>query len=323
MATSAHTLLATLWFCILGLMLACYVVCDGFDLGIGILSLFVPDAPQRDAMVASIVHVWDANETWLVVLGGGLFGAFPAAYSTLLPHLYLPLVTLIAGLILRGAAVEFRQAAGRGPFWDRAFGLGSLLAAVAQGVILGRVITGLNPGIWSAVFTLCAAVGVAAGYALLGATYLIRTTSYPVDDAARRWTLVALPVTVLCALVLAFATLRLGMASTERWHLRSVLAVLALLAAVAAVAGAYVAGSAWTGGRHGPFRAAVLLFLASFGGLAVSLFPDFMPGRLSLVDAASDDRTLVCMLVGMGVLLPVLLGYNLYQYHALRGKAPA
>lgn len=320
METNAHTLLVSLWFCILGLMLAAYVVTDGFDLGIGILSLFEPERERRDVMVESIIHVWDANETWLVVLGGGLFGAFPAAYAMLLPQLYLPLMALIAGLIMRGAAIEFRHATHRGPFWDRVFGVGSLLAAVAQGVILGRIITGLDPGAWNAVFTLVAAVGVAAGYALLGATYLIKKTSYPVDASARKWTLATLPITVVSALVLSGATLRLSLIGTHRWHQHGVLAVLLALGVMAALAVSWIAGSTWTGRRRSPFRAAVLLFLVSFGGLAVSLFPNVVPGRLSLIDAASDDRTLVFMLIGIGVLLPVMLGYNLYQYHVFRGK---
>ncbi|WP_066741283.1 cytochrome d ubiquinol oxidase subunit II [Cupriavidus sp. D384] len=323
METSAHTLLVSLWFCILGLMLAAYVVTDGFDLGIGILSLFEPERARRDVMVESIVHVWDANETWLVVLGGGLFGAFPVAYATLLPHLYLPLMALIAGLIMRGAAIEFRHATHRAPFWDRVFGVGSLLAAVSQGVILGRIITGLAPGMWNAVFTLFAAVGVAAGYALLGATYLVKKTSYPVEASARTWTLATLPVTVVSALVLSGATLQLSLIGTERWHQHGVLAVLLALGVVAALAVAGIAGSTWTGSRRTPFRATVLLFLVSFCGLAISLFPNVVPGRLSLLDAASDDRTLVFMLIGIGVLLPVMLGYNLYQYHVFRGKVAA
>ncbi|RZT39515.1 cytochrome d ubiquinol oxidase subunit II [Cupriavidus agavae] len=323
METSPHSLLVTLWFGILGLMLACYVVTDGFDLGIGILSLFAPERSTRDAMVTSIAHVWDANETWLVVLGGGLFGAFPAAYALLLPHLYVPLMALIAGLIMRGAAIEFRHAAGHSVLWDRVFGVGSLVAAVAQGVILGRLITGLNPGAWNAVFTLFAAIGVAAGYALLGATYLIKKTSYPVESAARGWALWMLPVTVVSALVLSYATLHLSLIGTERWHEHGVLAILLALGVVAAGAVAWLAGSTWTGSRRAPFRAAVLLFLVSFGGLAISLFPNVVPGKLSLMAAASDDKTLVFMLIGIGLLLPVMLGYNLYQYHVFRGKVAA
>ncbi|WP_420992135.1 cytochrome d ubiquinol oxidase subunit II [Cupriavidus sp. 30B13] len=321
METSVHSLLAALWFCLLGLMLAFYVVTDGFDLGIGILSLFARRREDRDAMVQSITHVWDANETWLVVLGGGLFGAFPAAYALLLQNLYLPLMGLIASLILRGAAIEFRHAAqGNSHFWDAVFGIGSLLAAASQGVVLGKLITSLEPGAWNALFTAIAACGVVAGYALLGATYLIKKTGWQLEALARRWALTCLPVTLLCALVLSAVTLKVSLVTSLRWQQAGVLPVLAALALVAAAASACLAATTWTGGHRGPFRAAVVLFLVSFGGLAISLFPYLVPGKLSIVAAASDSQTLIFMLIGIGLLLPVMVGYNLYQYHVFRGK---
>ena len=224
------------------MMLACYVITDGFDLGIGVLSLFTRERSDRDMMVQSIAHVRDANETWLVVLGGGLFGAFPAAYALLLQHLYVPLMALIGGLILRGAAIEFRHAARRGPFWDRAFGIGSLIAAVSQGVVLGRLITGLEPGVWNGVFIAFAAIGVAAGYALLGATYLLKKTEGGIEGAARRWTLICLPVTVCSALVLSAATLRFSLIGTQRWDQPGVMPLLLVLGAIAAAASAYIVG---------------------------------------------------------------------------------
>src|ERR1700689_721318 len=143
---SSQSLLSHAWFGLIGLMLVLYVVTDGFDLGVGILTLLRGRDGDRDLMIQSIGHVWDANETWLVALGGALFGAFPAAYALLLSSLYVPVMVLIAGLILRGAAIEFRHAAGTKRIWDMIFGLGSLIAALAQGVILGHVITGLMPG---------------------------------------------------------------------------------------------------------------------------------------------------------------------------------
>src|ERR1700730_15222180 len=144
---SAESLLSQTWFCLIGLMLVLYVITDGFDLGVGILSLFRSKDSERDLMTQSIGHVWDANETWLVVLGGALFGAFPDAYAMLLQDLYIPVMTLIGSLIMRGAAIEFRHAAARYGFWlGRVFGVGSLLAAVSQGVVLGKIVTGMFPG---------------------------------------------------------------------------------------------------------------------------------------------------------------------------------
>src|ERR1700694_4432540 len=153
MDSSTHLLLAYIWFGLLGLMLVFYVVTDGFDLGVGILSLLRSQRTDRDVMVQSIGHVWDANETWLVVAGGALFGAFPSAYAILLQELYIPIMILITSLILRGASIEFRHAAGHKRIWDAAFGLGSLLAALSQGIVLGKIITGLAPGALTATFT--------------------------------------------------------------------------------------------------------------------------------------------------------------------------
>src|ERR1700688_1948120 len=141
---TAESLLSQAWFCLIGLMLVLYVITDGLDLGVGILSLFRSKESERDLMIQSIGHVWDANETWLVVLGGALFGAFPSAYAMILSDLYVPVMVLIASFIMRGAAIEFRHAAhGSKAVWDRVFGIGSLLAAISQGVVLGDILTGL------------------------------------------------------------------------------------------------------------------------------------------------------------------------------------
>ncbi len=171
---SWHAALTTGWFGLIGLMLVLYVVTDGFDLGVGILSLLTREEHDRSLMMQSIGHVWDANETWLVVLGGALFGAFPQAYALLLSTLYVPVMVLIAGLVLRGAALEFRHPARFKRYWDLAFGVGSLVAALAQGVILGRVITGLAPGSVTAVFVGLSALGVASGSPLLVSTCVVK-----------------------------------------------------------------------------------------------------------------------------------------------------
>lgn len=313
-------MLSTAWFGLIGLMLVFYVVTDGFDLGVGILSLFTRNESERDQITQSIGHVWDANETWLVVLGGALFGAFPAAYATLLSDLYVPVMTLIASLILRGAAIEFRHAATRKRFWDIVFGIGSLLAAISQGIVLGRVITGLAPGALNATFTAVTAIGVVSGYSLLGATYLVKKTSGPLEQHARGWTLASVFTTVTSAIVLSAGTMIFSPVGHDRWAESNVFHLLMALGVVAILAFAYIVSSVQTGSHRGPFRGAVALFVVSFAGLAVSLFPDLVPGKLSIIDAASDNTTLVFMLFGIGTVLPIMIGYNLYQYHVFRGK---
>ncbi|MDE1182148.1 cytochrome d ubiquinol oxidase subunit II [Paraburkholderia sp.] len=320
MENSVHSMLAVTWFGLIGLMLVIYVVTDGFDLGVGILSLLTKRRSDHDVMIESIGHVWDANETWLVVLGGALFGAFPLAYATLLQDLYLPVMALIAGLIMRGAAIEFRHSATHGKVWDAVFGTGSLVAAASQGVILGTVITGFVPGPLSVIFIVIAAIGVVAGYALLGSTYLVGKTVGAIEQWSRRMALLSAVVTVGAAVLLTAATWLYSSVGHDRWSQPHVFHLLMALGACAALCFAVVMGTLYLGSSTIPFRASVALFLMSFVGLAVSLFPDFVPGKIGVVQAASDSPTLVFMLVGIGLVFPVMIGYNLYQYFIFRGK---
>jgi cytochrome d ubiquinol oxidase subunit II len=315
-----HEILTNAWFGLMGLMLVFYVITDGFDLGVGILSLVTRREEDRDQIYASIGHVWDANETWLVCLGGAMFGAFPVAYSMLMEQLYVPVMLLIATLIMRGAAIEFRHAASNKRGWDIVFGLGSLGVAACQGVVLGKVITGLQPGALADSFTALCALGVIAGYALLGATYLVKKAHGELVEAARRQAVGALMASVAAAILLSAGTMLYSEIGHERWMQANVLAFLIPLALLAAFAGAYILYALHIGSSHGPFRGAIGLFLASFTGLAVSLFPDLVPGKLSLAEAASDNATMTFMLCGIALVFPVMVGYNLYQYYVFRGR---
>lgn len=316
----SHTLLASAWYILLCVLLTCYVVTDGFDLGAGIISLGLRREADRDLVFRSIAHVWDANETWLVVLGGVLFGAFPAAYALVLSHLYGAIMLLIAGFILRGAAIEFRHVAQRKGGWDFAFGLGSLVAALAQGWILGDVITGMQDGPLSLLFSAATAIGVATGYVLLGATYLLKKVERGLLAGLRRVALLSVLATVAAALLMSAATLLMSPVALQRWTDLRVLAALIVLAMLAAAACALIVLTLLSGRTDTAFRGALLLFVASLGGLALSLYPNLVPGRLSLAQAVSSDQTLTFMLFGVGMLLPVMLGYNLYQYYLFRGR---
>ncbi|HYS66377.1 MAG TPA: cytochrome d ubiquinol oxidase subunit II [Paraburkholderia sp.] len=320
MDSTTHSLLAVTWFGLIGLMLVFYVVTDGFDLGVGMLTLLRRKREDHDVMVQTIGHVWDANETWLVVVGGALFGAFPAAYAILMQDLYLPVMALIAGLIMRGAAIEFRHSALHGRLWDAVFGVGSLVAAISQGVVLGKVITGFLPGGSSTVFIAVTAIGVVTGYTLLGATYLVKKTVGALEQWARRLALLSAELTVAAAIVLSAATWIDSVAGHARWSQPGVFALLAVLGALAVLSYVWLMASLYWGGASGPFRAAITLFIVSFAGLAISLYPDFIPGRLTILQAASDTMTLVFMLIGIGLVFPVMIGYNLYQYSIFRGK---
>lgn len=320
MDVNSHAMLGTAWFGLIGLMLVIYVVTDGFDLGVGILSLFTRRESDRNLIFQSIGHVWDANETWLVVVGGALFGAFPGAYAILLEELYIPIMMLVASLILRGASIEFRHVADNKRIWDVVFGVGSLLAALSQGVVLGKVITGLEPGALSSTFTAFTAFGVISGYCLLGSTYLIKKTTGQLEAAARRHTIVSVLATVASALVLSAGTMAFSAIGHDRWAQPGVFSVLLLLALIAACSFMYVLFAVRVNSVRGPFRGAVLLFLSSFAGLAISFFPDLVPGKLTIAEAASDSSTLIFMLIGMATVLPIMVGYNLFQYYVFRGK---
>src|ERR1700730_16672532 len=226
---SAESLLSQTWFCLIGLMLVLYVITDGFDLGVGILSLFRSKESERDLMIQSIGHVWDANETWLVGVAGALSGASPPAYAEIMSSLYVPVMVLIASLIMRGAAIEFRHASHGGRLWDAVFGLGSLLAAGCQGVILGEIVTGLVPGVRETAFVVVTAIGVISGYVLLGATYLVQKTSRQLEAAARRASVTAVIVTALSAIVLSAGTRFASPIGAQRWAQPEVFNVLLAL----------------------------------------------------------------------------------------------
>jgi len=319
--TSTQDLLSHAWFGLIGLMLLFYVVTDGFDLGVGILSLFRSRENDRDLMIQSIGHVWDANETWLVALGGALFGAFPSAYAMILSDLYVPVMVLIASFIMRGAAIEFRHAAHTSKtFWDRVFGLGSLLAAISQGIVLGKVLTGFIPGSTSLSFVAVTAIGVVSGYSLLGATWLVKKTTGHIESAARRYAVISVCTTVISAIVVSIGTMQFSPVGVTQWQDHGVFHLLIALAVVAALAFAYVLYSIHMRGEHGPFVGSTILFVVSFAGLVISLFPWIVPGKLTVAAAASDSSTLTFMLFGIGIVFPIMIGYNLYQYHLFRGK---
>lgn len=252
------------------------------------------------------------------MVGGALFGAFPAAYAMLMQELYLPVVALIAGLIMRGAAIEFRHSVRHGRLWDNVFGAGSLVAAVSQGV--GKVIMGFLPGESSTVFVAVTAIGVVAGYTLLGATYLVKKTVGALARWARRLALLSVHLTVAAAIVLTAATWIDSAVVHARWSQLDVFAPLAVLGGLTVISYVWLVTSLYRQSEREPFPAAVTLFTASFAGLAIILYPDFVPGRLTVLHAASDTLTLAFMLIGIGLVVPVMIGYNLYQYSLFRDK---
>jgi cytochrome d ubiquinol oxidase subunit II len=324
-----HFFLVNLWLVFLGIFLVLYVVLDGFDLGIGVLSLFVRQHDRRTIMMSSLSGVWDANETWLVVLGGALFGAFPLAYGIVLNALYLPLITMLFALMFRGVAFEFREHSRYRRGWDFAFGAGSLIAALCQGFALGGLIEGphVSDGRfvggafdWLSPFSVLVAAGVVSGYVLLGATYLVMKTEGEQQELSYRLAWVGGTLMLAAACIISIWTpLRYNM-SAGKWFGHGLLNAFFIPPLFALVSAAMLARALWKRDEYAPFVWTVGIFLASFTGLATSFYPFIVPGSITAEAAASDSMTLVFMMVGIGMLIPVMLAYNAYQYVVFRGK---
>lgn len=324
-----HLFLSNVWYGILGLLLVLYVVLDGFDLGVGVISLFASTEQRRSVMMSSLGSVWDANETWLVVFGGALFGAFPAAYGAVLHGLYIPIMIMLVALIFRGVAFEFREHGRHKTRWNLAFGGGSLVAAIAQGYALGAVIGGIpmrgmefsgSVWHWLSVYSSLVAIGVVFGYVLLGATYLVIKTEGIIQTRCRNIAGIAGWLTVAAGVAVSLWTPARFAYVAERWFSWPNIALLAPLPILAAAFFVMLLRALRRGHERSPFVWSVGIFLASFGGLAASFYPYLIPGHVTAVDAASSSTTLAFMLTGIGMLIPIMLIYNAYQYLVFRGK---
>jgi cytochrome d ubiquinol oxidase subunit II len=320
--------LVNVWLVFLGLFLTFYVVLDGFDLGTGVLSLFVREHERRGIMMASLSSVWDANETWLVVLGGALFGAFPSAYAIVLNALYLPVIVMIFALIFRGVAFEFREHS-RPRLWDFAFGMGSLIAALCQGFVLGGLIAGPTvrdgrfaggPFDWFSPFSVLVALGVVFGYVLLGATYLIVKTEGDAQEHGVRTAWIAGALMLLAAAGVSIWTPIRYSFVADKWFGHGAISVFVIPPVFALFCAAMLARGLWKRQEYAPFVWSIGIFLASLAGLASSLYPYLVPRSVTASEAASDSLTLVFMMLGIGLLIPVMIIYNAYQYMVFRGK---
>jgi len=317
------------WSAVLALSILIYVLLDGFDLGVGILFGLNREESQRRDMMGSIAPVWDGNETWLIVVGTVLFGAFPVVYSIFLSAFYLPVALLLVALILRGVAFEFRYKTQRARWiWDVGFVAGSTLAAFVQGAAIGAMVAGITvdgrnfaggPFDWIAPFPLLCGVGLVAGYALLGAAWLVLKTEGALRDWAYGW-LPRLMNGVIAFVALALAGTLVGnFRVVDRWLAQPWLFLLPLVASLAAWQLYRVAAerrSEWQ-----PYALASLLFLTAYLMLAGSFWPWLVPYHLTLAEAAAPESSLEFLFWGAGVIvLPVILIYTGVVYWVFRGK---
>ena len=323
--------LPLIWAVIIIFGVMMYVVMDGFDLGIGMLFPFVKGEQDRDVMMNTVAPVWDGNETWLILGGAGLFGAFPMAYAVVLEALYLPLILMLMGLIFRGVAFEFRfkATADKRHIWDKAFIGGSLVATFFQGVALGAFLEGFKVvdrhfagGTldWLTPFSLFCGVGLIVAYTLLGCTWLIMKTEGPLQqkmhDLARPLALVLLVVIGIVSLWTPIAYPQIA----DRWFsmpnliwfmpvpLLVVVTFYGLLKAVARNA------------NYTPFLLTLVLIFLGYSGLGISLWPNIIPPSISIWDAAAPPQSQGFMLVGTLFILPFILMYTFWSYYVFRGK---
>jgi len=321
--------LAAIWAFIIAFAIAAYVVMDGFDLGIGILFPFLAEGKARDCAMNSIAPVWDGNETWLVLGGGGLLAAFPLAYSIILPALYAPLIAMLIGLIFRGVAFEFRWSdTHRRRWWDAGFSAGSLVAALMQGMTLGALVQGITVRNgsyaggwweWLSPFSILTGAGLVVGYAMLGACWLIWKTDGELQAKARLFARITAPTLLGIIGAISLATPFVQGQYWDRWFdspwlLVAISTPLLILAAAIALRAS----------RHGrdwlPFILALSVFLATMVGLGFSIWPNIVPGRVSIWEAAAPHSSQLFLLVGAAVLIPTILAYSGFSYWVFRGK---
>jgi cytochrome d ubiquinol oxidase subunit II len=320
--------LPLIFMAIMGVALLLYVILDGYDLGIGLLLPFATEA-ERDTMIASIGPFWDANETWLVLGVGVLLIAFPAAHGLVLTSLYLPVTIMLVGLILRGVSFDFRvkAAARQRGLWNAAFAGGSLVAAAAQGWMLGSYIVGLERSAASTAFAALIALTMPALYVVLGAGWLLLKTEGPLFYKAARWGRNAMPAMGLALFAISVSTPLVSPTIAERWFtLPNFIGLLPIPLAAAVTFGGmfYVlsrpsvarAGYAWL-----VLGGAILLCVLAALGLAYSLYPYVVLDKLTVWEAAAAPSSLRFVLVGLAIVLPFTIGYTAFVYSIFRGKA--
>jgi cytochrome d ubiquinol oxidase subunit II len=326
--------LPIIWAFIIAFAVFVYVVMDGFDLGLGILFPLFPNKSDRDVIMNSVAPVWDGNETWLVLGGGGLMAAFPLAYAVLMPALYTPLIAMLIGLVFRGVAFEFRWRAtpSKRNLWDVAFFGGSLLASLAQGIALGAILQGVDVEgrhyaggwfDWLTPFSILTGLALAVGYALLGACWLILKTEGELRDRAYHlsWYLVFAMLGAIGAV--SIATPFLHVQYTQRWFSWPNIILTAPVPIAVAAVSVLLLRSLANKWDYRPFFLTLALFLLSYAGLGISMYPFIVPQSITIWQAASPRSSQLFMLVGVAILIPLILGYTSWAYWVFRGKVRA
>lgn len=322
--------LTVIWAFIIAFAVFAYVVMDGFDLGIGILFPTFAAGRERDRAMNSIAPVWDGNETWLVLGGGGLFAAFPLAYAVILPATYPLIIAMLLGLVFRGVAFEYRwRDPGHQRFWDMAFTGGSFVAALAQGMTLGALLQGIEiegrayAGSWwdwLTPYTLLTGLGTVAGYALLGSTWLIWKLDGDEQNHARKLAIWAGGATIVLMGAVSLYNIALNSEYAAHWLAAPQIYWVAPVPIVTAVVSLSLLHGILKARNSKPFWLAIALFFLGMSGLGVTIWPYVVPPGLTIWDAAAPERSQIFMLIGVAITMPLIIGYTAWAYWVFRGK---
>ncbi|MBC8129882.1 MAG: cytochrome d ubiquinol oxidase subunit II [Rhizobiaceae bacterium] len=322
--------LTVIWAFIIAFAVLAYVVLDGFDLGTGILFPFLGRHENRDTAMNTVAPIWDGNETWLILGGGGLFAVFPLAYAVIMPAVYAPIIVMLLGLIFRGVAFEFRFKTVKGRFlWDLSFFIGSLAAAFAQGIALGTLVQGIEVEgrayaggwfDWFTPFSIVTGVAVVVGYSLLGATWLVMKTEGELHRIAARYAFVTGIGTLA---LIGGVSLWMPFIQPEfytRWFTFPQILFVAPVPLLVAFAAFSLFSSLAKGAHYKPFLSALALFTLAFAGLGINFWPNIIPPDITIWDVAAPESSQKFLLVGASVLIPLILIYTGYAYWVFRGK---
>lgn len=321
--------LPLLWAGVLSFVVLAYVMLDGFDLGLGILFPFFADKQDRDVMMYSVAPVWDGNETWLVLGGGGLMAAFPLAYAVLMPALYPLVIAMLLGLIFRGVSFEYRFRTTRQFLWNWGFAGGSIVATVSQGIMLGAILQGVKVSgrtygggwfDWLTPFTLFCGFALLVGYALLGITWLIIKSTGSLQDRCFKWAPAPGLLFIACIGVVSVWLPMRDDAIAERWFSFPESAFFWFVPMVTAALAVAFYWALFRRNEYAPYGIALSLFLLSFIGFTITCYPYLVPRAITLWQAAAPDSSLIFLLVGVAVLVPMIIAYTAYAYWVFRGK---
>ncbi len=324
--------LAIIWSGILALAIIMYVILDGFDLGIGILTKFAKDEKDQTRMINSIAPFWDGNETWLILGGGGLLIGFPVAYAIIMQALYLPIIFMLLGLILRGVAFEFifKSTSSQKKFWINCFHYGSLCASFFQGVILGEFIQGFSVEKgkfigssmdWLNPFCLIVGAAIVAGYTLLGSGWLVMKTTGKIHDWGRKISNYATFAVLFFMFVVSIYLPFENPEIFDRWFTLPNFYYLAPIPLVTFFVSIFLVYDNFKPTKdYYPFTFSIIMFLLGYIGLAISIFPWIVPHSLTIWECLAARESIEISIIGVVGILPIILIYTAYNYYVFRGK---